>query len=359
MINRKDIVCHPGIYIKDAIDELGLNQSEFAYRSGLSIKNVSTLLNGESDVTIEVAMKLAAFFGNSVEGWINLQTRYDVVRIKKLLNDLYKDEWQIAKQFDKDYIRDVLNVDINPEDRVNSINVLRKCFNVGTLSALKKPDLYAFHKTSISKDLNETTIIMRNAWISLAEQKARKIKCEPFNKEKLLSNITNIKKMSLERPETFIPKLKSLLSSCGIKLVILPYLPKSNTSGITKWINNDSCVLIAINDCGKVADRFWFTLFHELGHAIKNHKRHLTISYTENNIIDQDELDANAFAEDNLIDKKSYLEFLNNKQFDISNIQKFAKKQNVADFIVVGRLQKDGIISWNLYQDRKIKYNIL
>ena len=77
MRDERRKVSHPGIYIKDAIEELGLNQSEFALRSGLSIKNVSTLITGDSDITFEVALKLAAFFNNSVDGWINLQTRYD------------------------------------------------------------------------------------------------------------------------------------------------------------------------------------------------------------------------------------------------------------------------------------------
>lgn len=80
MIERKRIVSHPGLIIKDALEELGLNQSEFAYRTGLSIKNVSTLLNGESNITFDVAVKLSNFFGNSVEGWINLQTKYDTCR---------------------------------------------------------------------------------------------------------------------------------------------------------------------------------------------------------------------------------------------------------------------------------------
>lgn len=71
-------VSHPGIYVKDAIDELGLSQSEFALRTGLSNENVSKLINGESNITFEVASKLASFFHNSVEGWLNLQTKYDL-----------------------------------------------------------------------------------------------------------------------------------------------------------------------------------------------------------------------------------------------------------------------------------------
>ena len=77
MRDETNRVSHPGVYIKDAIEELGLDQAEFALQSGLSTENVSTLINGESNITFDVAVKLASFFHNSVEGWINLQIRYD------------------------------------------------------------------------------------------------------------------------------------------------------------------------------------------------------------------------------------------------------------------------------------------
>ena len=91
MTERRRVYHHPGVYVKDAIDALGLSQSEFALRTGLSIKNVSTLINGESNITFDVAVKLAAFFDNSVEGWINLQTGYN----------LYLNEEKKEKEYQK------------------------------------------------------------------------------------------------------------------------------------------------------------------------------------------------------------------------------------------------------------------
>ncbi len=83
MIEKGRIVSHPGVYIKDAIDELGLTQSEFALKSGLSIKNVSTILTGESDITFDIAVKLSNFFHNSIDGWLDLQNKYNLSCKKK------------------------------------------------------------------------------------------------------------------------------------------------------------------------------------------------------------------------------------------------------------------------------------
>ena len=77
MINNR-VVSHPVIYIKDAIEELVMSQAEFAQKVGLTSNDVSNLINGDSDITSDIALKLANFFGNSPEGWINLQTKYDL-----------------------------------------------------------------------------------------------------------------------------------------------------------------------------------------------------------------------------------------------------------------------------------------
>ena len=352
-------VSHPGIYIKEAIEELGLNQSEFALRSGLSIKNVSTLISGTSRITVDVARKLSAFFGNSVTVWINLQTMYDVYQCEKARQEELDEEWKIVKKFDKGFVEDLLRIAINSKNKEKTVTDLRSRFQVGTLLALKENDLYAFCKTSTKKDLTETNIILRNAWISLAEQVAKNKKCAEFNKEVILANLLNLRKLTLEQPEDFQSKLDNIFTKAGIKLVILPYLSNSLVNGVTKWIANENCVMIAINDCGRDADKMWFSLFHELGHAMKNHKRHVTISYSKDNIEDEEEIEANNFAKDALINKSDYEYFVSKKNFSLLAIKKFANSQNVADFIVIGRLQKDGYIGWNMYTNLKPKYSIL
>ena len=77
MIKGKKEITHPGVYIKDAIEELGIRQEEFANETGIPITLVSSLINGESDITPDIATVLANFFHNDAEGWIRLQLRYD------------------------------------------------------------------------------------------------------------------------------------------------------------------------------------------------------------------------------------------------------------------------------------------
>ena len=359
MIEGNKHVSHPGVYVKDAIEALGLSQSEFALRSGLSIKNVSTLCSGESNITLEVATKLASFFGNSVEGWINLQTRYGVFLNEENRRKEYERDYEIAKTIDRSFIRDCLNLEIDPKNKEKTVDSLRKAFGVGALYNLRHPDIYAFCKSAAIKDISEKNIILRNAWISLAEIRARDIKCSKFDREAIIASLPLIRSLTKEDPSIFLPKLMAILNATGVKLVILPYLSGSNIGGVTKWIAQENCVMVAINDCGKEASRIWFALAHELGHVMNNHKRHMTISYEKGKIEDKEEREADNFARKTFLDDKAYEDFVKERRFSIDAIEAFSNKEGVADFMVIGRLKKDGYLPWSAFQEHNVYYEVI
>ncbi len=45
---------------------------------GVYSVSVSRLLNGHIGISLEMALRLSKFFGNSIEIWVNLQAQYDV-----------------------------------------------------------------------------------------------------------------------------------------------------------------------------------------------------------------------------------------------------------------------------------------
>ena len=54
----KDIVAfHPGYYIAEVIEDMGVSQAEFATRLGTNTKTLSYLLNGQANITNDLAKK--------------------------------------------------------------------------------------------------------------------------------------------------------------------------------------------------------------------------------------------------------------------------------------------------------------
>ena len=69
---------HPGKFLKEALDELGTSQAEFARAIGISSMRISHVINGTRPVTAELALLFGRAFGQSPEYWLNLQAAHDL-----------------------------------------------------------------------------------------------------------------------------------------------------------------------------------------------------------------------------------------------------------------------------------------
>lgn len=69
---------HPGEYIREALDDLGLTQAALAKTLGVSAMRISHLVREERPITAEMALRLGQAFGQSPQYWLNLQADYDL-----------------------------------------------------------------------------------------------------------------------------------------------------------------------------------------------------------------------------------------------------------------------------------------
>ncbi len=69
---------HPGEFLYEILDELGLTQVAFAQVIGVSPMRVSHLLKGQRPVTAELALRLGRALNQTPQYWLNLQTAYDL-----------------------------------------------------------------------------------------------------------------------------------------------------------------------------------------------------------------------------------------------------------------------------------------
>jgi addiction module HigA family antidote len=69
---------HPGVFLKEALEELGMTQAAFARAIGVSAVRISHVIKGARPVTAELALLFGRTFGQSPQYWLNLQTAYDL-----------------------------------------------------------------------------------------------------------------------------------------------------------------------------------------------------------------------------------------------------------------------------------------
>ncbi len=69
---------HPGEFLHEILNELGLTQAAFADAIGVSPMRVSHLLKGQRPVTAELALRLGLALSQTPQYWLNLQAAYDL-----------------------------------------------------------------------------------------------------------------------------------------------------------------------------------------------------------------------------------------------------------------------------------------
>ena len=69
----------PGEMLREEfLVEYGLSQNQLAKAIGISPNRIAEIVNNRRRITADTALRLALYFGNTPEFWLNLQTHYDL-----------------------------------------------------------------------------------------------------------------------------------------------------------------------------------------------------------------------------------------------------------------------------------------
>lgn len=68
---------HPGEVLREYLPP-GMNVSEAARRLGVTRQALSALLNGRSDMSVEMALRLESALGIEADFWLRIQLQWDL-----------------------------------------------------------------------------------------------------------------------------------------------------------------------------------------------------------------------------------------------------------------------------------------
>ena len=345
--SKKTIAIPPGATIKEQLIDRRMSQKEFAARMDMSEKHISKLINGEVQLTHDVAMRLEMVLGVPAQFWNNLEGIYREKLLRVQAENDMEADLEIVKSIPYSEMakNNWVEKTRNAEEKV--INC-RKFFEVVRLSILSDQLI----PNIACRRLGEGTIrdYTLLSWAQKAKISARDIPTAPVNIDRLRSLIPSIRLMTRQNPADFCPVLIKELAECGVALVILPHIGGSFLHGAS--FCDGSKIVIGMTLRGKDADRFWFSLFHEIGHVVHEdiYKLHGTTA--------ADEDAADAFARNALIPDDLFASFVSKKRFDKNSIIEFANTVSIDPGIVVGRLQNEGKIHFSRFRDLKTQYEL-
>ena len=361
MANKKDnrefmpvVAIPPGETIKENMEFLGMNQKELAVRLDISEKHLSQIMNGHAPIMYDTALRLEDVIGPSAEFWMNLEVQYQLTKARlEGESEIQKDLELLSSipyraMMKRGWIR-------LSEDKHRIVEDLRKFFGVAHLDLIPQVTNAGFRK---HKDQNGIDRISVVTWLRKVETEAAGTFVEVFSKRKLKALIPQFRQLTMEKPEVMFPELQQLCASCGVALVLVEDLPKTYICGATIWKKDKAILALSVR--GKRADTFWFTFFHEIAHLLLHDKKTFHIhhdSKSEDN--EEHEKAANSVAGDFLIPAKLYQKFIDRYEYrDKDAIISYSKQIGIAPFILLGRLQHDGYLGYQMYNDLKPSFEI-
>ncbi len=70
---------HPGEILKEEfLAQYGITAYRLTKETKLPLTRITAILNNKRKISTDTALRLSAFFGNSVEFWVGIQNEFDI-----------------------------------------------------------------------------------------------------------------------------------------------------------------------------------------------------------------------------------------------------------------------------------------
>ena len=155
-------------------------------------------------------------------------------------------------------------------------------------------------------------------------------------------------------------RTRDLCLQAGVVLLFVKPFPKVALSGASRWLPQNKPV-IQLSARHKTDDHLWYSLFHEAAHIIRHDSGLIFIDGIRGKPADKEseesvaEAEADEWAQDFLIPRANWDKFTDTFLKSADEVKLFAKEQDIAPGIVVGRLQREKYLEWNRLNGLKRK----
>ena len=347
-----DWISPPGETIADLLDEKSWSQAELSARTGFTRKHISELVSGKAVLTPETALKLESVVGGSARFWLTREAQYQEALARRVADDALLQQADWLKELPW---ADMVRLGWVPKVSGKKAKVREALlfFSVASVDAWRvkyeKP-LAAFRaSTTVAKKLGATA-----AWLRQGEREAAQITCSAYTADGLKRALYALRGLTTETdPDVFVPRLVKACAAQGVSVVFVPAPSGCPASGAVRWIAKNKA-LMQMSLRYRTNDHLWFTIFHEAAHLLLHGKRLMFLEGIDGLDSDPEE-EANKYAGDMLIPPVE-ARHLWNIAPSHEAVRSFAVSQGIAPGIVVGRMQKEGLIPWSHLNGLKISY---
>lgn len=326
----------PGDSLRSLMARRRVTARDLAERVDGGMTTLKGLLAGSIAIDAAIARSLVDVLGGTDSFWMRRQANYDAAlerALERATADPHEAEAWLRLQVPGDRPRGRLS-----DDRRRA-EVRRRLafFNVGTIDAWQarygRICSDTLFRTSQAFRSEDTAVLM---WLRSGELGADLVDTRPWNAGNLQDRIEEIRKLSqVRQPERFLPKLRTLCAEAGVAVVTKRAPDKCRASGASRMVSPDKAMIL-LSFRGLSDDRFWFTVFHEIGHLVLHNAK--TFVDADMDELDESERQANDFAA-RVIIPENRVERFEALPPTKEDVVRFSVETDVAPGLTVGQMQ--------------------
>lgn len=330
---------------------------ELAERTGFEDDVFAGIMEGRVQICDEIADALSAELGASRQFWTERYNQFltDKARLNSSAPEVSLTTW--GQSFPVRALRELgwlpkgarnerLSEDILSFFGCDSISNWNERYSAGIGQV-------AF-RTSFAFETDEMATL---AWLRVGEVQCEIMSLPRFSVSAFKKHLPELKKLCVhKRPDVLFPKLQQACAEFGVGLVSSKTPKGCRASGAT-WTNENGNPIVMLSFRYLSEDHFWFTFFHEAAHVVLHGTNHISVDGADPSPLSRSEYedDADTFAQDALIPTDLRDELLNAVPTR-SHVRKIARKAGVTPGIIVGQLQKAGVLQPHQFNELKRRY---
>jgi HTH-type transcriptional regulator/antitoxin HigA len=332
----------PGTILKRELEARGWSQKDLSAIVGRPEKTISAIMQGRKAITPETATGLSAALGTSADFWLNLQTQYDLHGASTQVGqDAIRRRAEIFRILP---ISELVSRGALPKHDGSAALERDVCSFLGVGSIEEEPRLVANLRQGRAKHVSRPAQV---AWLKLIERNADIAHVAAYDGASFTSRLPEMLQLARRAEDT--AQVPQRLARLGVCFVAEKPFRDTHLDGAVLYKGRTPVIGLSLRY--DRIDNFWFTLMHEVAHVVLDHGRlfaddtHAT-GMSSGNV--EQERAADDWACAKLLPAASYAAFVKRTRpyFSRQTIESFAGDQGVHPGIVLGRLQRDGLVPW-------------
>jgi len=319
----------------------------------LSLEELDDLIDGKTPIDHDLAERLAEVFGTSSPFWIKRDNLYRWPPSSADAKAVAAEQAAFLRQLP---LRDMkalgwLAASSGTNKFDAALNFFQDDHGDWRRNGRDLLEAVAF-RTSPAHHANPAAVA---AWLRQGVLQAKGVECSDWNPAGLMQSLGALRALTrVKDPRVFFPQLIELGRGVGVAFVCVRTPSGCRASGATHF-SPSGTPIVQLSFRYRSDDHFWFTVFHEIGHLVLHGSSPMFVEGADY-ISGEEESEADAFSQDVLIPVELQDE-LGSLGPDFKKVMRFAKRAGVSPGIVVGQMQKRGLIRYNELNFLKMRYD--